>query len=248
LIYITGDTHREFKRVVDFCLHQKTSEQDILVILGDTGINYVGENYYKYAGRLCDEDLKKALNHLPITLFCLHGNHEQRPESLEIYEEREWNGGKVYFEPEFPNLVFAKDGEIYELSGKRCLAIGGAYSVDKEYRLEKDMEWWEDEQPSKETKKLVEKRLKAAKWQIDVVFSHTCPYKYVAQIFPFAYTKVDISTEKWLDKIEDKLEFSNWYCGHMHVEKEIGKMRFMYEDFAEFGEHPIPDEALQTEE
>ena len=33
-------------------------------------------------------------------------------------------------EPEFPHTMFAKDGEIYELTGKRCFAIGGAYSVE----------------------------------------------------------------------------------------------------------------------
>ena len=38
-------------------------------------------------------------------------------------------------EPEFPSLLFAKDGEIYDLDGCRAVAIGGACSVDKFYRL-----------------------------------------------------------------------------------------------------------------
>ena len=46
----------------------------------------------------------------------------------------EWHGGLVYREEEYPNLVFAKDGEIYDIAGKKTIVIGGAYSVDKWYR------------------------------------------------------------------------------------------------------------------
>jgi 3-oxoacid CoA-transferase subunit A len=211
----------------------KTDKNDILVILGDVGINYIGKDTHKYPRNLSDEGLKKIINELPVTLFCIHGNHEIRPESLTTYEERIWNNGTVYIEPEFPDILFARDGEIYKLNGKRCIVIGGAYSVDKEYRLLKDMGWWADEQPSAEVKKQVEERLAAEKFKIDIVFSHTCPYKYVHQIFPFVYKDVDNSTEKWLDTIENQLDYSRWYCGHMHKTQVIGKMQFMYEDFAE---------------
>lgn len=234
-IYITGDTHRSFARVEEFSNRMKTTKDDVLIILGDAGINYIGENTHKYPRHMSDYDLKKLLNELPITLFCIHGNHEIRPERIETYEEIKWNEGTVFVEPKFPNLLFAKDGEVYELNKKRCIAIGGAYSIDKEWRLLKDMGWWPDEQPSEEVKKRLEHRLAVEKWQIDVVFSHTCPYKYVPQIFDIVYKDVDNSTEKWLDRIEDKLRFERWYCGHMHVEKMIGKMQFMYNDFAELG-------------
>ena len=95
------------------------------------------------------------------------------------YEETHWRGGIVYWEPKFPNLLFAKDGEIYELEGKRCIAIGGAYSVDKYFRLMGGTGWWEDEQPSDEIMDRVENRLKEENWTVDVVLSHTCPYKYI---------------------------------------------------------------------
>ena len=62
-----------------------------------------------------DYDLKQELNDLPITLFLIQGNHEERPEEIDTYEERPWRGGVVYAEPEFPSLRFAKDGEIYDL-------------------------------------------------------------------------------------------------------------------------------------
>lgn len=55
------------------------------------------------------------------------------------------HGGEVYYEPEYPNILFAKDGEIYDFDGKKAIAIGGAYSCDKEYRLLTGLPWFQDE-------------------------------------------------------------------------------------------------------
>ena len=40
MIYITGDTHRDFGRIFDFCEENGTTKDDVLIILGDAGINY----------------------------------------------------------------------------------------------------------------------------------------------------------------------------------------------------------------
>ena len=39
-IYITGDTHRDFSRIYNFCEREETTRDDIMIILGDSGINY----------------------------------------------------------------------------------------------------------------------------------------------------------------------------------------------------------------
>jgi 3-oxoacid CoA-transferase subunit A len=44
-------------------------------------------------------------------------------------------------------------------------------------------------------------------------------------------SKVDDSTERWLDEIEDKLEYKAWYCGHWHVDKHVDKMHFIFTDW-----------------
>ena len=46
------------------------------------------------------------------------------------YTEATWHGGAVYRESPFPNLLFAKDGEVYNFDGKRYIAIGGAFRVE----------------------------------------------------------------------------------------------------------------------
>ena len=113
--------------------------------------------------------------------------------------------------------------------------IGGAYSIDKHYRLAMGYGWWPDEQPSPQVKEKVERVLEERNWQVDVVFSHTCPLKYepVEVFLPGVdQSTVDKSTEEWLDAIESKLHYERWYCGHYHTEKQVDKLRFMFEDYA----------------
>ena len=41
---------------------------------------------------------------------------------------------------------------------------------------------------------------------------------------------MDKSTEEWLDRIEERIDYKRWYCGHYHTEKEFDKMQFMFQD------------------
>lgn len=229
MIYITGDTHGSFSRVREFCVKMNTSQEDILIILGDAGINY--------NGLVNDYGLKKKLSKLPITLFCIHGNHELRPQSLFTYEEKPFCGALAYIEEEFPNLVFGKDGEVYEFNGYQCLVIGGAYSVDKHYRLAMGYKWFSDEQPSDEIKAYVQKQLAYLDYKVDVVLSHTTPYNYMPRemfLSGVDQNRVDNSTELWLQEIENQLTYQKWYCGHFHCEKKIDKIEIKFENIDVF--------------
>ncbi len=226
MIYLTGDTHGQFERIYDFCNQFKTTKEDILIILGDAGINYY-EN-------IRDEKLKTRIDECQITILCIHGNHEQRPTSIPTYQEVIWNEGIVYVEKEHPSILFAKDGEIYDFEGKKAIALGGAYSIDKYYRLERHYAWFDNEQPSDEIKHYVKSKLDEVGWIVDIVLSHTTPLKYEpTEVFlsMIDQSTVDKSTEVWLDEIEDKLQYDKWYCGHYHTEKRIDKLQFLFEDF-----------------
>lgn len=232
MIYITGDTHGNFDRIEHFLNDQHTSRDDIMIILGDAGINYFGDQL--------DEQLKKYLAGLPITLFCIRGNHEARPEHIAGYEPTPFCGGSAWRQKRYPNLYFAIDGETYLLGGKTCMAIGGAYSVDKPYRLAIGKRWFSDEQLFDYEKVNIDIRLE---WhhanKIDVFLTHTCPAKYIpTEMFipNVDQSTVDQSMEKFLDMVEDTVEYSLWYCGHWHTSKVIDKIRFMFLDIAPFGE------------
>lgn len=226
MIYYTGDIHGEVLHIRDMVTKYEIADQDVIVILGDVGMNYYGNNYG-------DQHRKKKLNKLGISVFCIHGNHEMRPETIPTYHEEKWQGGTVYVEDAYPNLLFAKDGEVYDLDGQSTLVIGGAYSVDKWYRLRMDMNWFADEQPSDEIKSRVMQKLKNLNRKVDVVLSHTCPERYIpveAFLSGIDQSTVDNSTEEWLGQVEAQLEYGAWLCGHWHINKRIDKLQFLYHD------------------
>ncbi len=229
MFYITGDTHGDFSRIERFCDIMHTTRADIMIILGDAGFNY-------YGGKR-DQKAKQRMAGMPITIFSIHGNHEMRPDTIPTYRITEWNGGQVYQEDDYPNLLCGIDGEIYQLNGLQTLVIGGAYSVDKYYRLAMGWHWWADEQPSAEVKADVEQKLKERDWRVDVVLTHTVPLKYepVEVFLPqIDQSKVDKSTEIWLDSIEERLSYKYWYAGHYHTEKEIDRLTLLFESIREF--------------
>jgi len=227
MIYITGDTHGCFERIECFCQNNVTTTEDILIILGDAGINY-------YGGQR-DIALKEHLSKLPITLFCIHGNHENRPQNIDDYKLLIWNNGLVNYEKQYPNILFPLDGEVFRLNEYNCLVIGGAYSVDKGYRLQQGWKWWEDEQPNDEIKSFVEEVI--CDTNIDIILSHTCPRKYEPTEAFLSFIEqdlVDKSTEDWLEQLENKMDYKKWYCGHYHITKKIDKLQFMFKNIEEF--------------
>lgn len=226
MIYITADTHGKFRRITDFLEEGPITPDDVLIILGDAGFNYdtvPGSGLRR----------KAPVNHYGIPILSLQGNHELRPEHIHTYREIPWHGGIVYQEERYPNLLFAKDGELYTFDDRTLLVCGGAYSVFKEYRIRKGLSWYPDEQPSEQIKARVERQLDRLDWETDIVLTHTCPSKAVPKekyIPGVDQSRVDTSTEDWLDTIEDRLTYREWYCGHWHINKQVDKIRFVYKD------------------
>lgn len=225
MIYITGDTHGNFQRIKEFCQEQQTTTNDYLIILGDAGINYFG---------VSDNKLKEELTKLPITFLCVYGNHEERPENIKTYQEINLFDGIMYQEKNYPNLLFFKDSEVYTILNKKVLVIGGAFSVNKDLMIERGYKWFKDEQPSELIKKQTLNNLQENNYQVDYILSHTCPYKYLPyEMFYVGVNqdKVDQSTEKFLDLIEELTDYHKWYCGHFHTDKVVDKINFMFEGY-----------------
>jgi len=223
--YITGDIHGSVERIERFCnmIHGEEKES-VLIILGDCGFNY-------YLNER-DAELKQKAQNLGITLFCIKGNHELHPDMIKSYKAKEWNGAPVFYEEEYPNILFAKDGEIYNICGRKVFVLGGAYSVDKPYRLAKHWMWFDSEQPSMETKIHALNTLDKNGWKADIVLTHTAPLKTepVHMFNPLVDQKtVDKSTEVFLDEISDKLDFGKWYFGHFHGDWINGKYEMLFE-------------------
>lgn len=238
--FITGDKHRRFGIVKQFCRKMNTRRKDVLIILGDAGFNYYGDKR--------DDKLKKEISQLNITLFCLHGNKENRPQNVGTYGIRSFCGGKVCYEPKYPDIFFAIDGEIYTFEGRKYMVVGGAHSVDKMYCLEEGMPFWYDEMPDDKIKETVESNLQKEDNKIHGMMTHTCPIDYLpTEMFmstsqnarikrkPRKSKKlfkpdIDRSTEIWLGKLEKNIDYKVWFCGHYHVDKQIDRIQMMYKN------------------
>lgn len=240
--FITGDKHRNFDRVKNFCRDMNTRRKDVLIVLGDAGFNYYDDER--------DDELKKEISQLSITLFCIHGNKENRPQNVSTYGIRSFCGGKVYYEPKYPNIYFAIDGEIYTFDGKKYMVVGGAHSVDKIRCLKEDLPFWNDEMPDDKTKETVEAKLLEEGNRIYGMMTHTCPIDYLPKEM-FMSTRqnasikrkprkakseklfkadIDRSTEIWLGELEKNLVYEVWFCGHYHIDKQIDKIEMMHHE------------------
>lgn len=222
-IILTGDTHGEnpkkLERLGRFCNIGNTTKADTMIILGDVGVNYYGA--------VQDQEKKEYLQSLPMTFLCVHGNHEERASNIPYYKTKLWHEGVVYYDDAYPDILFAKDGEIYDLNGQKAIVIGGAYSPDWLWRLQNGEPYWRDEQPSDEIKAYVESQLEKAGWKVDMVLTHTIPKNYMNRIPKHAFLQgisqdsIDQSTEEWLQSLEERLDYRKWYCGHFHVSEKL---------------------------
>ena len=227
-IYLTGDKHTNFKDLIQKSRRCGFTDRDLLIILGDVGVNYFGD--YR------DDQTKKGLSRIPCTVLCIHGNHEMRPTTAAIadkYKKIEWQGDTAYVEDAFPRLIMAEDGARYHINDRDFLVIGGAYSVDKEYRLKMGYRWFPDEQLTDGEKDMIHRKVEEHGNHEDIILAHTCPYnKRPTECFMSGLdqSKVDESMELFLQEIVDSAEYNTLYCGHWHTDKVDEKVHILYND------------------
>ena len=145
---------------------------------------------------------------------------------------------------------------MYNFNGKDFMVVGGAHSVDKLRCLEEGLPFWDDEMPSNEVKALVEQRLEERENKIFGLLTHTCPISCLpTEMFVSTHRAasdkrkkkksrrelkaeypldIDRSTEEWLERLREKVEYTAWYCGHYHIDKEIGNIRMMQGEIIPF--------------
>lgn len=208
---VTGDTHGQFSRFKSLSPMQNLA----IIILGDAGINY----------HLDERDLgaKRYLAKFPFTFYCVRGNHEARPSDVKGME-LSWDAnvsGMVWMEDEFPNIRYFQDWGVYYIDGLRTLIIGGAYSVDKHYRIANGWKWFENEQLTPREMEECERHSVQVP-QFDLVLSHTCP-RSVQPTDLFLgcidQSSVDSTMEEWMDRLGRKLEWKIWLFGHYHADR-----------------------------
>lgn len=219
---LKGDCHGNFIWLDKL---EYAPEDTAIILLGDVGLNF-------YLNKI-DEKLKKAVNSKGFRLYCLRGNHEARPtdiQDMEFIYDKEVSM-YVYMEPQFPNIRYLYDGGIYQFGEYRCLCIGGAYSVDKWYRLArgnfteetnipKKTGWFSNEQLTQTEMDTIAFNIKNEK--VDFVFTHTCPLSFepIDLFLGFVdQSTVDNTMEHWLENIKDTFDWNIWCFGHFHADR-----------------------------
>ena len=209
---VTGDTHGDMHRFKKYPYERDGNTA--IIILGDSGVNYFLS--------LRDRRVKHELQDSGYLYYLVRGNHEARPEEVADIELTNdlLVGNEVYVEPEFPAIRYLKDGGIYNFNGHKTLVIGGAYSVDKWYRLSRNLIWHKNEQLTGEEKEKIYETVKGQ--DFDFVFTHTCPYSWIPTdlfIPGINQDTVDNSTELWLDDIKEAINYKVWLFGHYHADR-----------------------------
>ena len=123
-------------------------------------------------------------------------------------------------EKEFPRIKYFQDWGVYEVDGLKTLVIGGAYSVDKHYRLAQGLKWFENEQLTQTERDACYMSVHGR--QIDLVLSHTCPLSLQpTDLFlrGLDQSTVDNTMEIWLEEIAKIFEWKLWLFAHYHTDR-----------------------------
>lgn len=212
---LTGDCHANFSRFKNLPKEDQNNENLGVVILGDLGLNFtLGSG---------DSQLKNFLDkRYKFTIYGVRGNHEARPQDVPgmelVYDENVQ--GEVYLQKKWPKLRYFKDWGIYQFGDYKVAIIGGAYSVDKYYRLANGLRWFENEQLS--TEEMIECTRDFTNQKIDLVLTHTCPVAWEpSDLFlpSVNQSTVDKSMELFLEELAQVFEWNVWCFGHYHSDR-----------------------------
>ncbi len=253
MIYITGDTHSDFRKfnTENFPEQMELDKEDYVIICGDFGGIWDPDGESKQEKYWLD-----WLENKNYTTLFVDGNHENF-KRLYGYPIRKWHGGLVH--EIRPSVLHLARGQVYELAGNRIFTMGGASShdilggiLDKEapdftqkkkeldreyitYRI-KNVSWWEEEQPSKKEYDEALRNLEKTDFKVDYIISHCCSTDCQSMITPNNDFKADELTD-FFNQIREKCSFQRWYFGHYHMDLTVTKKEtVLYKQILPLGE------------
>lgn len=252
MIYITGDTHRDFERFTKKKRERlpfQLTENDIVIVCGDFGLLWAKDKTLTYH--------MDWMARLPFRILWVSGNHENY-DMIEEYKSESWNGGRVRHIIR-DKVIYLERGQVFQIEGKKFFTFGGASTHDVQggildvddpkfrekqaaarrsklpYRV-KGISWWEQELPSEAEMQEGFENLKKENYRVDYIITHCCSSRAQEQLrlkygrkYEWTYEE-DVLT-RYFDQLEDKVEYRHWYCGHYHRNVNIDeKHSVLYEE------------------
>lgn len=238
-VYITGDKHARFNKLLSFIEIMELTESDTVIVLGDMGL------YWRKDKRDSDAFIKFYEENYKANLYWLPGNHENYDLIKELPKEiKNNNAHEEVFRVCSPHIKMLERGYYFEIEGKWFFAMGGANSIDKEQRIifEKNEGckcWWEEENITQEDLTVAACNFMVSGQTCDYVLTHAAPISVVNE---FQYelctlkgmdeNKIDRTSELRLEELKNALIFDKWYFGHYHIDKKLNsQFTCVYNDF-----------------
>lgn len=210
-VYVTGDIHggADMQKLRDWELGDSLASDDYLIIAGDFGFPW------DFSTEECADIA--WLESCPYTVLFVDGNHERFDHWAERPMEL-WHGGLTQRLSDTSPIRRLTRGEVFELDGSTVFTMGGATSVDKEYRIPYSS-WWPQELPDERNFEEARAKLDSVGWTVDYVITHTCSTRMLSStLYPASgwnCPSVDRLTA-FFDELEDRLDYKRWYYGHFH--------------------------------
>lgn len=211
-VFVTGDCHADFRKIYHFAEKMELKEGDAIIVLGDMGL------FWRDDRQDADAFIRNFEGNWKFNLYFVDGNHENFHQLNSLPEDAE---GMGYISEHIRHL---KRGRRYNINGKDILAIGGADSVDRDWRTP-GLSWWPEETITQADIDRVEPG------HYDYVLSHTCPLYVFEANKPYLCTLSNIIDDEeplfkisnnYLEKLLDKITFNEWYFGHYHTDLYLG--------------------------
>jgi len=204
-----GDIHGELPTLVNLITSRYNLTNCAVVVVGDFGVGFeskafIDQIYNRYKHRL---EKNNAI------IYAIRGNHDdpeyfKDPEATFNYER----------------MKLLKDHTIYNIAGQKIYTIGGANSIDVDWRIEFNEQhknttgrkvWWEDE----DIIKLDMDKLPTE--PVDFIISHEAPLSFspiisrTEEMSAEVYGKV-LASRLYLNEVLKHMRAKYWIYGHYH--------------------------------
>ena len=220
MIRITGDAHGEEFRFTDEYMPRQTGwdAEDKLIVTGDFGFVFHGEKRY-----LAERNKLNALAKKPYEILFVDGNHEGFDYLVNYPEELRYGAPVRRIRD---NIFWLQRGYLYTIEGKTFFTMGGAYSMDKAFRMSYQEScgekiWFEQELPSAEEYHRAIDTLKNCHMKVEYIITHTAPKSIIPRVIGKMPDSHDAELTGFLDWIYHEVDFKQWFFGHFHEDQVV---------------------------
>ena len=202
---------------------RRLSKDDVLVILWD-----FWHLWYTLGTNKEQEYNLDLLADLNYTIAVVPWNHENYNEIFWLPEIEKWWARVWELKRETGSIYFLKRWEVYNINWRKILAIWGALSIDRTWRIE-EKTWWMLEYLTEKEKETAIENVKKHK-KFDYILTHTCPQSLISYFLWYedCSAKMTDDVAIFLEYIwkELKLGFKQWHFWHLHKDKCTDDKKF----------------------